>query len=144
MAFINEFVPEEDIKKYKLREIWDSYHPFTKDDLNKNFRHSWTIDREKDVFVIPAIVGREELSNQTIWVVGWKGQELSATLNQYGKIDLKGGPCEKRWELVRIRKPAGCVVPDEEIVSVLKEALTTYGDWGVYNQLPNLKVAFDF
>lgn len=144
MSFVNEFVPEEDINKYRLREIWDKYHPFSKEGLNKSFRHSWTIDREKDVFIIPASTGREEFSNQTIWILWWKGVELSVTLRQSGSEKISEGTGLVVWELESIWKPQGCAINDREIIPVLKEALSAYGFYGIYRQLPDYKVGFKF
>ena len=65
MAFINEYIPEEDIKKYGIREIWDTFHPFGKGDINLQKKHSWTLDEEREIFFIPASSGKEEFSNIT-------------------------------------------------------------------------------
>ena len=45
MAFVNEYIAQEDIEKYGLNELWASYH----DVLNKNIPDGkdWTIDRER-------------------------------------------------------------------------------------------------
>lgn len=51
MAFVNEYISEEDIKKYEIREIWDKFHPFSKNDMNLLKKHSWTVDKERDVFL---------------------------------------------------------------------------------------------
>ena len=45
MAFVSEYIAQEDIEKYGLNELWASYH----DVLNKNIPDGkdWTIDRER-------------------------------------------------------------------------------------------------
>jgi len=48
MAFVNEYVEQEDIEKFELDELYNSYHKSNKTPLpNTMYKHYWTIDREK-------------------------------------------------------------------------------------------------
>lgn len=145
MAFINEYISEEDIKKYGIREIWDQFHPFSKNDMNLLKKHSWTVDKERDVFFIPAKSGREEKSSQVIAILWWKGAYLSVTLanvgGHYDHVNKKG---DKRWQLIDVWRPAGFEVSDEDIIPVLKEALVKYGFSGIAIPVENYTVNFAF
>lgn len=140
MTFINEFVSDDDVKKFKLNEMWDRYHPYSKGDMNVGFRHSWTIDREKNIFFIPARSGREEHSNRKECILYWKGIELKVILIKHG---LSPGP-GVRWEVNSVQKPNVEVIPESEILSTLKAALGVYGYRGVWRQVDEYQVEFDF
>lgn len=51
MSFVNAYVSEDDIKKYRLNEVLLSYTP-GRDSLLSSFRHHWSIDRERKIFFI--------------------------------------------------------------------------------------------
>ena len=146
MVFVREFVSEEDIKKYDLDGIWDIYHPFSKGKRPPGFSHSWTIDREREIFFIPVAAGREERSNRMTCVLWWKGTLLAV------KIDLAAGssgnlsdvPFKMVWALVDVHQSDDFVVAREEVIQVLKEALTAYGYRGAKRQVPNTIVEFKF
>lgn len=143
MTFINEFVSDEDIKKYKLQDIWDRYHPFSKEDVNSSFRYAWTIDREKNVFFIPASTGREEYSNRTECIFYWKKVELKVTLTQHALPSVS--ELGVRWKLKSIRKQdREAMIPCQEILSALRDALSVYGHRGIWRQVDGYKVEFDF
>ncbi len=54
MAFVNEYVSEEDIRKYDLVTLRLQYNPVWKKEgkLPYNYQFTWTIDRERDIFLI--------------------------------------------------------------------------------------------
>lgn len=52
MAFVNEYATDEDIEKYDLNEIWDKYHPARKGKYYVGNQPEFTIDRERDFFLI--------------------------------------------------------------------------------------------
>lgn len=145
MAFVNEYVSEEDIKKYGIREIWKLFHP-----RNKNLdvlmtSYSWTVDKDNQVFFFPVISGKEEASNQEICALWWKGTLLSVTLAKLGgELDFANRTGSIVWGLVDIWKPDDFLVSDEEIKSVLKDALTAYQLDGIRNPMKEYFVSFKF
>lgn len=144
MGFVNEFVSEEDIKKYKLDEIWLKNSPAYKS-VPASFRHHWTIDRERDIYFKVIGSGREELANQVIGNFYWKGQLLTVHLYVAagGSLKFSEQPFRKIWERADIF-PRQAVTEHPEIMDALKEALTVYGVRGMQNQVPNTIVEFKF
>ena len=142
MAFVNEYVPVLDIKKYDVDNIMNMVHP--RDKLPLYFKHKWTIDRDKKCFFIPVATGKEEFSNQHECAFFLDGHLFSVILNQHGHVDLAVKKGERVWELVRIEKLSKISLPITEIKELLKEALTVYGYRGVAEQLENLTVKFEF
>ena len=145
MDFVNEYISEEDIKKYGIREIWDQFHPFSKNDMNLLKKHSWTVDRDRDVFFIPAKSGREEKSNQIIAMLWWEEIYLSVTLaNVGGKLDYLNKIGSVVWALIDIWRPGDSTISDTVIIPVLKEALIAYQFDGIRNPMTEYKVEFTF
>jgi hypothetical protein len=119
MAFMNEYVSAEDAKKYDL------------DGINRQFgkepqvRYSWTIDREQNVFLKWINSGKEEFVGRETYVLWWK----SYILPIYMESESKGRLSEKTstiWRLLGIELPTELLEQRDEIVHVLKEALTEY------------------
>ena len=77
MGFVNEYVPEEDIKNYNLDETWLKYHPAYQS-VPSYLRHCWTIDREDNIYLMLMDIGREEISNRHTFVVYLKGEMAPA------------------------------------------------------------------
>lgn len=50
MAFINEYISKEGIKKYRLDDAYLKKHPEYKSILS-SFKPSWTIDRERNIYL---------------------------------------------------------------------------------------------
>lgn len=145
MAFVNEYVSEEDIEKYNLKEIWLNFRPGRKKEIPSYFRFSWTVDKERNVFFIPAYSGKEEFSDRVNCIFSWKGVLLDVTLQGVsGWLDYENGRGEKQWGLINIKKPKGFLVPDVDIISVLKEALLAFGCDGVTTPMKDLRISFVF
>ncbi|MES2822539.1 MAG: hypothetical protein V4732_02985 [Pseudomonadota bacterium] len=142
MSFINEYISEEDVKNYGVKEAWRRISPGVAGSDYFPSEFTWTVDKEKDIYFIPMVSGREETSNQKICALWWKGTLLSVTLEKFGPPEL--APNTIRWDLTYIWKPKDSTILDEDIKPVLREALLTYGARGIYKQRPELTVTFGF
>jgi hypothetical protein len=78
MAFVNERIPEEDIKKYEIEKL-------TKRFAKRNFERGWTVDRERDMFLQYVGNEREDRANHWTFCFYWKGHVLSV------KVVITGG-----------------------------------------------------
>lgn len=143
MGFVNEYISDEDLNKYGIQEIWDEFHPYSKNDLNLIHKHSWTVDKKECIFFMPVAEGKEEFSNRQDCILGWKDSILRVTLDQLGSVNYKTEIGTRIWRLVDIWKPEDFAVKDQDIVSALKEALLIYGDSGVYDS-ENLRLTTEF
>ncbi|WP_294872943.1 hypothetical protein [Sulfuricurvum sp. RIFCSPLOWO2_12_FULL_43_24] len=47
MAFVNEYISQEDKEKYGLDALWGKYHDASHQKLPN--KKDWTIDRERDL-----------------------------------------------------------------------------------------------
>jgi hypothetical protein len=68
MAFVNEYIPETDVKKYDLEEIDKSLFG-----RGRTSSRDWTIDRDRDIYLRHVASGRDEDSRISTWNFHWKG-----------------------------------------------------------------------
>lgn len=130
MAFVNEYVSEDNIKKYDLEGLWKqvAYVAALPDD----FRHTWTWDSEQESFYIPMSTGREEYSSHTTGTLYFKGVPWIVTIaHRGGSSKFSEKPYKVTWGLISIKHPNGNAAPTEDLIPVLKEALIGYKAIGI-------------
>jgi len=143
MGFINEYVSEEDIKEYKLDELWFKYNPGKKE-VPSYFQHHWTVDRENNVFLKEVDGGREEHSNRVVFAFFIKGDLFEVVLDTVkgGSLDFSEQPYVRIWELIQIT-PTALVDKHKDLISLLKNALTSFAVSGVFTPVSNSIVKFN-
>ena len=122
--------------------MWDDFHPYSKNDLNLEYKHSWTVDKNKEIFFIPVAVGKEECSNRVTCILWLEGYYLNVVLEKFGPPQLPENTI--RWDLINISRPKDFIYSDAEIESILREALLVYGYRGIDKQFSDLIVTFGF
>jgi len=154
MAFINEYISEEDIEKYKINELMNSYQGENKFP-KKYYKHRWTIDKERECWFMWVDMPHEPLDHtrftgERIFILHYKGKNIEIVLRKIFEESsevLTDNPFYVTWKLDRINKPKELYdVSDSEIIEILKEALEVYGTRGIKTSIPqeniivNLKV----
>jgi len=143
MPFINEYVSDEDIKKYQLDELWFKYNP-GKNEVPSYFQHHWTVDKENNMFLKLAKTGREEHSNRLKFAL-YMNDDLFEVVAEKAKgcsLKFSEQPYKIVWELITIT-PTKLLDKHINIISILQDALTTYGVGGILKQVPNTIVEFN-
>ena len=144
MEFVNEYVSEEDIKKYNINEIWLSHHPEykRKGRTSSNSPYNWTIDREREVWLMRVAAGGYERGNLSTWVLYWRGELIEIELAKPGEgsKSYKEQPYRIVWGFSPFSLHPSDHPDWQEILQALKEALTVYGDRGVREQAPGTTV----
>jgi hypothetical protein len=144
MAFVNEYVSEENVKKYDLNGLW---RKVTYGELPEGFEHTWTWDSERDSFYIPMSTGREEYSNQTTGILYYKGIAwvVRVCVEAGGSRNFSENPFNAIWGLIFIKHPDGEEAPIEALIPVLKDALAAYKTSGVMTRSGlNVVASFTF
>lgn len=136
MAFVNEYVSEENIKKYGLREI---NHQFLKGD----FEYNWTVDQDREVYLRWLRSGREEFRHKQEFHLYWKGHLIHLGLERTGMAE-RGGKGESHWTLNSIELPHDLQNNRAEILSDLKEALSAYKTSGISSTVAEHFATFTF
>jgi len=158
-GFVNEHASKKDIKKYKLKEI----RPVEDWKLKEGyFFYHFTIDRERDIWFLykkseesgldtdPR--DREYYTGNKMFVLHYKGENIEVILRRMYDEDsalnqnrLEGEPYTITWDLIRINKPESLKdTPDEEIIKVLKEALSVYGTEKIHTSVPQKDIVVKF
>ena len=142
MGFVNEYVSDEDIDNYGLKEIWDTYKPLRRGRYFGGQQPEWTIDKHRKVFLYLVEYGVGETGNEAKFVLSTKsGWNVFVLRQQGGSKELADRPFLIRWQLVGDR------VVDRnrsEVLDLLKEALRVRGYWGIEQQVPETVVNYDF
>ena len=154
MPFANEVVSEEDIKRHGLDELMKQYNEWNwRNGRPSIFTHSWTIDRERGVFVLPVKTwhevgpsGRSEPTSRTTWLIDTGGRRVAAVLDQVPGTwsSFSDSPFHIAWNLIDVDTTHAPEVSRSQVVQLLKEALAVYGYGGVRRQVPNTVVTFKF
>lgn len=122
MAFVNEYISKDDIEKYRLEEINKTRHLVI---------HSWTIDRERDIFLIHNGRGREEESQMSFFILYRQGEITNHTIWQFFDRPNK----TLVWEMQRYGEPHYKNIEEqqkyEQLHADLRDALTAFGLAGV-------------
>jgi hypothetical protein len=120
MAFVNEYIREEDIDKYDLLRICGEHNLANKGHM---FARDWTVDHEREMFLLKTWTHREsEFEGDAFY---WRGTWMFFDVkvaDGWGKPD--GSAC---WFLFQIKSfsiPAKVSEESEKILKDLQEAFT--------------------
>ncbi|MBK7565731.1 MAG: hypothetical protein IPI21_16430 [Propionivibrio sp.] len=142
MAFVNEYVSDADVRTFALETLHQKWWG----EIPPGFRYTWTVDREKNCYYIPLRTGREEFSNRTRGVLYFKEipWEVEVSKEPGCSLSFDENPYRIVWGLVGIKNPEGETITGEELIPVLKKALTAYGYRGVHRQVVGSLTEFTF
>ena len=126
MAFINERIPEADVKKYGLEAI-DEQHL-----VGRTSSRAWTIDRARDIYLRCVARGRDELSHISTWNFYWKGELIWFKREGLAFKGERGGPCWLHFKVYDFKIPESVQNCREEIFQDLREAFLAYRGAGIY------------
>ena len=145
MAFVNEYVSDEDVKKYDLEGLYNKWSKF----IPSNFRYNWTVDRERDSHFIRIRTGygsEPSLSNHVLGVLYYQGihWKVEIRAEEGGSIPYSEHPYRRIWGLEWIKHPEGGAVPEAELIPILKEALIAYKVWGIDTPVTDVVTTFTF
>ena len=149
MGFVNEWVDDSDVEKYQLESHFkkiDRLDFFIKKHKKPELpgaKISWTVCRDKNMFLIPFKSGISVDAMVTWFLFVWQGESIVVRLGQ----KYRG---EKRdliiWEMIHMafysQEPGD--YEKSKIIENLKEALTEFKVDGVLCDRPNYRVDFEF
>jgi hypothetical protein len=145
VTFINEYIPEEDLKKYNFEA------------LNKRFRKAgstpasyWVIDREADIWLrkfynaYDRTAPDDNCPGISAWDFYWKGTLITLELET---LEVKGGGrgthCTTREKLKSINVPPELSEQYALILQDLETALIAYSDAGVLSSSSSFTLIFE-
>jgi len=137
MAFVNEYISQEDREKYGL------------DEIDKKFivggakARDWTVDKDRNMYLRNVANGREEFFYITTWTFYWHGELIvfeKKGISTTGPID---GDRYHHGKILRIDIPQDMQSSKEQIIEDLKEALTAYKDGGIFSKAKGFTLTLD-
>jgi hypothetical protein len=137
MAFVNEYIAEEDVIKYGLEEIDSRFV------VGGVKARDWTIDRERGVYLRVVARGREEISHQSTWTFYWKGQLLDVELENVSTIGPVDGHRHGHKRVRSLEIPHHLRGDRDAILSDLEEALIAYKTGGVFSSAASYSLTLD-
>ena len=146
MAFVNEYISDEDVEKYGIAQLRDELHF----DYARRCDWEWTRDRERDAYLIQrSHLGRD--FEPEVWLLYEKGRYCAVMLHRGGgSKSYSEQPYRRLWHFKGFAEawPKRCPVPPNEeqphIIQLLKEALTVYGEGGMNSYVSDTIVSFNF
>lgn len=148
MLFVNEFASDDDIEKFDLKGIWDKFHPARKGKHFLGERPALTIDRSRNIFLmkIPELAREREEATAQRKLLWWDGIQIVFVVELANGSSFRGSdrPFKRIWNLLSLSIPRGLNVPREDVVEVIKEAVTCCGYLGLYMQIPNTETKVNF
>jgi len=140
MAFVNEWMNQEDIEKYGFEELTQKYVRSLEGDIFLRKPH-WTIDKERKSWLKwfrdetdPEIDhGR---TRESLFILHFKGMNIEARvwLEEDSKLSIYESPYIVIWKFLSISPSSFEGVDEKEIKAVLQEALNVYGLRGIRAQ----------
>lgn len=137
MAFVNEFASQEDVEKYGLKQLCDKYRIYCGD------RFDWTIDKDRDMYLMWVGSGREDTVCQHDFVFYWNQTLIEARFFVKGESPRNRSGW-KHWSLLRLFVPENLESQRFAIIEDLKQALAAYRDNGVRSVTTEHTATFDF
>ena len=83
MAFVNEYISDEDVAKYGIAQLRDEFHAYRQE------KFYWTRDRERDAYLIHrSHLGRD--FEPEVWLLYEKGRYCAVMLHRGGGREKTG------------------------------------------------------
>lgn len=137
MAFINEYISEEDRKKYNIDEIDKGYV------VGATLARDWTVDKERDIYLRNVANGREDYSNLSDWTFYWSGELIKFRMEI---IQTGRGEKGHKWahkKITKIEIPESLQAERERIIQGIREALDVYKSGGVFSKAKTYDLTLD-
>jgi hypothetical protein len=141
MAFVNEWISQEDIEKYGLIELCDSYRGDEYKYIGvKEPRRKvdWTIDREREIWMIEmASVTNPDFhlpspSQETIFILHYQGKNVEVRLwEDLVSKATDTTPLTISWKFLAMAPNSINGVDEAALKTIVCEALQTYKRLGI-------------
>jgi len=144
VAFVNEYISQEDKEKYELDELWASYHDVSSQKLPH--KKGWTIDREREIWLldtgrIPDINRDHAYLPERIWTFYYQGEKIEFRIKVSDTKEVDGVTYNIVWDLLSLSPDSLDNLSTKEMINLLDEGLKTYGYLGIAIQRENFRVA---
>jgi hypothetical protein len=138
MSFVRERVSDADAEKYGFEALSKMLRtPMF------HLKQCWTIDREQNIFLSWLRSGREDYFAEQDFLLWWDGAPIKIFILGSSK-EASPGKTVTTWESPGLQIPENFRHTREEVICVLKDALTVFKTAGYYGQQEDRTVIFKF
>jgi hypothetical protein len=137
MAFVNEYISAADVQRYDIDAINERFI------IGGTRSRSWTIDRDRDIYLRIVTRGREEVASISKWTLFRRGDLIVVELDLVGTTGGIGKPSSSHYKLLRMSMPSHLESQRNEVIADLREALLCYRDGGVYATATTFSLTLD-
>lgn len=147
MPFMNEYISRPDIEKYGLAKAYFAANP-GQTELPEDYRPHWTIDRDRQI-ILRQMRGSNPARDGDYWIefnlqMEWKRYFVKVGIGK-GSGNLSVSPFVVAWsDIIDFYPPDIDAAERQDVLHVLKEALTARGYDGARRQIDNTIVTFNF
>ncbi len=155
MPFVNEYVNEADIQSNKLDELlsaepdnkiaWKGGRPAV-------FKHLWTIDRERAIFLVrlSRVVSYDTPSgipmptSEEVCLLNINGHNVRFHLTRLEESSKSRSEVPYRlvWRISHLAVPESLETTRDEVEKIIQEAIAVRGVHGAISQIPNTVTSF--
>lgn len=131
MSFVNEYVSKEN---YHLSEIESNFI------VGRVRASEWTVDKEKNMFLLLSSRGREEFFYDTRWTFCWEGEIV---IFNHKVIKSRRDNDDHLWQHVRIefeKFPEVLKISKKQVLKHIEEALKEYKGAGIRSSRSNYEL----
>lgn len=140
MAFVNEYMSQEDIEKYGFEALAKEYSNLY-DSSSFLIDSHWTVDKEKESWLCwfrnePDPYIDHATTRENVFILHYKGANIEARvwLEEDSKLSIYQSPYIVIWRFISISPSSFEGTQEAEIKTVLQEALSVYGLRGIRAQ----------
>lgn len=147
MPFVNEYISRSEIEKYGLSEAYFAANP-GQTELPEDYKPHWTLDRERQI-ILRQMRGSNPARDGDYWIefslqMDGKKYFIKVGIGK-GSGNLSASPFVVAWSGIVDFYPSDVGEAERQnVLRVLREALTARGYDGARRQIDNTLVTFDF
>jgi hypothetical protein len=145
MAFVNEYIPSQDYKKFNF----DSLNSRRKETSGTTPSDFWTINRQDDIWLRCFYVESDHTAEQggftgvSVWDLCWKGELMSVKVQDMEVGGGAGKHCWARKKILSINMPPNLENSRKTVLDDLAAAFTAYKDGGVLSSCTSFSFALE-
>jgi hypothetical protein len=137
MAFVSEYMSGADAEKYGIEAINNRFI------IGGTRARDWTVDRDRDIYLRIVATGREETASRSTWILFRQGNLIVVELDLVRTTGAVGEPSSSHYKLLRLDMPSHLQSQKDAVLDDLREALTCYGDGGVFSTATSFSLILD-
>lgn len=127
MVLINEVISKHDRDKFCIDEIDNRFI------IGGTRSKQWTINKNKDIYLRNVARGREDLSHMATWYLYIKGRSFIVEIENISTEELASGHNKAVKRIVNLSACGDFNFNRDDVVDVLRKALSIYMDFGIYS-----------